>query len=141
MLTKAMVKKRLAFCRKYMYRHWTADQWRKVMFFDKSTFRIVNSRGDKVLRPKTVSRYKHQYTIPTVKHFASVMVWACFDGSQGMGGLNFLPINQTMTEDRYLKVLQYHLLPFMKIHKSTWFLQDGAPCHSSKLVMVRLKGR
>jgi transposase len=27
----------------------------------------------------------------------------------------------------------------MKIHKSTWFLQDGAPCHTSKLLMGRLK--
>jgi hypothetical protein len=27
----------------------------------------------------------------------------------------------------------------MKIHKSTWFLQDGALCHTSKLVMGRLK--
>jgi hypothetical protein len=57
-----------------MYMHWNADQWRKVMFSDESTFRIVNSRGAKVQRPKTVSRYKHQYTIPMVKHSASVMV-------------------------------------------------------------------
>ncbi len=105
------------------------------MFSDESTFRIVNSRGAKVQRPKTVSRYKHQYTIPMVKHSASVMVWACFGGSHRIGGLYFLPINQRMNGDRYLKVLQHHLLPLMKIHKSTWFLQDGAPCHSSKLLM------
>jgi transposase len=137
MLTKAMVKKRLSFCKKY--RHWTVDQWRKVMFSDESTFRIVNARGAKVRRPKTVSRYKHRYTIPTVKHSASVMVWACFSGSKGRGGLYFLPKNTTMNGERYLKVLKHHLLPFMKIHKSTWFLQDGAPCHTSKLVMGKLK--
>jgi hypothetical protein len=63
------------------------------MFSDESTYRIVNSRGAKVRRPKTVSWYKHQYTIPKVKQSASVMVWACFGGSQEMGGLFFLPIN------------------------------------------------
>jgi transposase len=109
------------------------------MFSDESTFRIVNSRGAKVRRPKTVSRYKHQYTIPTVKHSASVMVWACFSGSKERGGLYFLPKNTTMNGERYLKVLKHHLLPFMKIPKSSWFLQDGAPCHTSKLVMGRLK--
>jgi hypothetical protein len=137
MLTKAMVKKKDSFCRKY--RHWAFDQWRKVMFLDESTFRIVNSRGAKVRRPKTVSRYKHQYTITTVKHSASVMVWACFSGSKGRGGLYFLPKNTMMNGERYLKVLKHHLLPFMKIPKSSWFLQDGAPCHTSKLVMGRLK--
>ncbi len=27
----------------------------------------------------------------------------------------------------------------MKIHKCSWFLPDGAPCHTSKVVMGRLK--
>jgi hypothetical protein len=44
-----------------------------------------------------------------------------------------------MNGERYLNVLQHHLLPCMKIHKSTWFLQDGTLCHTSKLVMGRLK--
>jgi transposase len=67
------------------------------------------------------------------------MVWACFNSSQGSGGLYFLKKNQTMNGERYLKVLQHQLLPFTKIHKSTWFLQDGASCHTSNLVMGRLK--
>ncbi len=109
------------------------------MFSDESTFRIVNSRGAKARRPKTISQYKHRYTIPTVRYSASVMVWACFNSSQGSGGLYFLLKNQTMNGERYLKVLQHQLLPFTKIHKSTWFLQDGASCHTSNLVMGRLK--
>jgi hypothetical protein len=72
MLIKPIVKERLAFFRKC--RHWTADQWRKVMFPDKSTSWIVNARGVKVWWPKAISQYKHSYTILTVKHSASVMV-------------------------------------------------------------------
>ena len=32
LLTKAMMKKRVSFCKKYM--HWTMADWRKVMFSD-----------------------------------------------------------------------------------------------------------
>jgi hypothetical protein len=31
------------------------------------------------------------------------------------------------------------MLPFMKIHGAQFFLQDSAPCHTSKLVTNRLK--
>ncbi len=88
MLTKKMVKKRLAFCKKF--KHWREKDWRKVMYLDRLTFRFVNSRGAKVRRPSTVLRYKHRYTIPTVKHSARVMVYGCFSGSKGRGGLYFL---------------------------------------------------
>jgi hypothetical protein len=36
-------------------------------------------------------------------------------------------------------VLENHLLPFMELHKTQWFLQDRAHCHKSEVVMNRLK--
>jgi hypothetical protein len=108
------------------------------MFSDESAFRLVNSRGIKVRRISGISRYKQQY-IPTVKHSASVMVWGCFSGKRRRGGLYFLPKNCTMNGERYKTVLENHLLPFMRIHGAKFFLQEGAPCHTSKLVMKRLK--
>ena len=132
-----MVKKRLRFCRQY--RDWSAEQWNDVMFSDESTFRIVNPRSVTVRRPKTMSRYLQRYTVATVKHSASVMVWGCFSGKKGRGGLYFLPTNQTMNGQRYKEVLDSHLLPFMRIHNCRFFLQDGAPCHKSKVVMESLK--
>jgi hypothetical protein len=53
------------------------------MFSDESTFRLVNSRGMKVPRPSVLNRYKQRFTVPTVKHSASVMVWGCFSGTNG----------------------------------------------------------
>ncbi len=44
LLTPAMVKKRLRFCKKYV--NWTEEDWTDVMFSDESTFRIINSRGN-----------------------------------------------------------------------------------------------
>jgi hypothetical protein len=41
--------------------------------------------------------------------------------------------------EMYKNVLKKHLLPSMKKHKATFFLQDGAPCHTSKLVKNYLK--
>jgi transposase len=137
LLTEAMKRKRLAFARKY--RNWTSYEWRNVMFSDESTFSLVNSRSVTVRRSKTMCRYKHKFVVKTVKHSANVMVWGCFSGKMGRGGLYFLPKNCTMNGERYKKVLEDHLLPFMRIHKTTFFLQDGAPCHKSKLVMAFLK--
>jgi hypothetical protein len=44
-----------------------------------------------------------------------------------------------MIRDRYKKVLKDHLLPFMRIHRTSFFLQDGTPCHKRKLVIALLK--
>ena len=137
LLTEAMKRKRLAFARKY--KHWSEHDWRQVMFSDESTFALVNARSETTRRAKTVNRYKHRYVVKTVKHSASVMVWGCFSGKRGRGGLFFLPKNTTMNGERYKKVLEDHLLPFMRFHRCSFFLQDGAPCHKSKLVTARLK--
>ena len=40
-----------------------------------------------------------------------------------------------MNKEVYLEVLNDHLVPFMDIHGTTAFLQDGAPCHKAKKVM------
>ncbi len=72
MLTEKMVKYSLNFFKKF--RHWKEKQWRDIMFSDESNFRHVNSSGAKVRRPSFISRYKQRFTIPMVKHSASVKV-------------------------------------------------------------------
>jgi hypothetical protein len=41
-----------------------------------------------------------------------------------------------MNSDQYMATLNDKLFPFMNIHGGTHFLQDGAPCHTSKTVMA-----
>jgi hypothetical protein len=130
LLTAAMKKKRLAFAKKYI--DWTPEQWSRVMFSDESTFRCIRATKTKVRRPMGSDRYDSRYTVKTVKHPESLMVWGSFSGAVGRGGIFFLPKNTTMNSERYQQTLEDHLLPFMQIHQCTHFLQDGAPCHASK---------
>ena len=64
--------------------------WRKVMFCDESTSRLVLRAYKLVRRPSGVSRYYSRYIIWTVKHHKSVMVRGAFSGDKGRGGLYFL---------------------------------------------------
>jgi transposase len=130
LLTAGMKKKRLAFAQKY--KDWTNEQWSRVMFSDESTFRCIRATKTKVRRPMGSDRYDSRYTVKTVKHPASLMVWGSFSGAVGHGGLFFLSKNTTINSERYQQTLEDHLLPFMQIHQCTHFLQDGAPCHASK---------
>jgi transposase len=111
------------------------------MFRGESTFRTLHVVQRKVMRPLGSYRYSSRYTVKTRKHPDIVMVWACFTGDVGRGGLYFLPKNCTMNGKRYKDVLEHHLLPFMPIHGATHFLQDGAPCHTSKKVKEFLQAK
>jgi hypothetical protein len=104
-----MKKKRLAFAQ--YYKNWTTKQWSRVVFSDESTFRCI--RKTKVRRPMGSDRYDSRYTMKTVKHPESLMVWASFSGAVGCGGLFFLPKNTTMNSGRYQQTLEDNLLPFM----------------------------
>ena len=86
--------------------------WRKVMFCDESTSRLVLRGYKLVRRPSGVSRYDPGYIIKTVKHPESVMVRGAFSGDKGRWGLYFLPKNVTMRGDSYLSVLDHYMLPF-----------------------------
>ncbi|KAG7160129.1 Gastrula zinc finger protein XlCGF57.1-like 4 [Homarus americanus] len=132
LLTEAMKKKRLNFCKKY--EHWTSDDWKKVTFSDESTFRLVRGASKSVRRPKNVSRYSPKYTVKTVKHPDIVMVWGAFSGCEGRGDLYFLPKNVTMKGTNYIEVLRDHMLPFWPIHQCHKFMHDGAPAYKSKTV-------
>lgn len=132
LLTKVMKKKRVNFCKKY--KDWSPEQWKKVMFSDESTFRLVRGGSKVIRRPSYVSRYDPRYTVKTVKHPDSVMVWGAFSGNKGRGGLYFLPKNITMKSTNYIEVLREHLLTFWDIHECDFFMQDGAPAHKSKAV-------
>ena len=77
-------------------------------------------------------RYDPRFTIPTVKHAPSVMVWGGFS-NRGRAGLHFLPKGVTMNSVQYCQTLKDHCLPFMPLHHTSWLLQDSAPCHASKM--------
>ena len=113
LIIKVMMEKRILFCNIYM--HWTMVDWRKVMFCNEITSRLVLRGYKLVRRPSGVSRYDSRYIIKTMKHPKSVIVRGDFSGDKSRGGLYFIPKNVIMRGDSYLRVLDHHMLPFWDI--------------------------
>jgi transposase len=137
LLTKPMKLKRVKFAKQY--KDWTKEMWNSVMFSDESSFKCIRSTSNRVRRPIGANRYDPKYTVKTVKHPDSVMIWGCYSGNRGRGGLFFLPKKVMMNSERYIGVLKDKLLPSFEMHECQMFMQDGAPCHTSKKVMKWLE--
>ncbi len=84
------------------------------MFSNESTFRMLRVVQRKVRRPLGSYRYSSRYTIKTMKHPDSVMVWACFTGDVGRGGL-LRQVNGEKVEMRLL----YFALNITRISSAT----------------------
>ena len=107
-------------------------------------FKCIRSASTKVRRPLNSDRYDPRYTVKTVKHPAQVMVWGCFTGANGRGGLYFLPKGEMMNGATYKTVLEDHLLPFMTNFRATHCIQAAPPVTRqkwsllcSKIVLLR----
>ena len=69
------------------------------MFSDESTFQVFRVGSTKVRRLSSANRYDPRYTVPTVKHLQSVMVWGAFSSDKGRVELFILPKNVMMNGD------------------------------------------
>lgn len=136
-LTNNMKKKRLAFAKKY--ESWGEEEWGKVLFSDESSVQQFVVRKRHVRRPSG-KRFVERFTIPTVKHPPSQMVWGSMS-KYGTAGLYFLPVGTTMNGEKYLNLLKNHLDIPNGSHGCTVFMHDGAPCHRAAHVRTYLKMR
>lgn len=101
---------------------------------------VGSSGGVRVRRKVGSDIFAEKYTVKTVKHSSSIMVWACFSYTD-KSSLYFLPHSTTVNAKRYLKVLELHLPKALKFTRSRNFLQDKAPPHIAKSVQNYLKSR
>ena len=129
-LTEAMKKKRLDFAKRHA--DWNTEMWKRVLFSDESSVSQFSVRKYRVWRPAG-ARHEEKYTLPTVKHPPSQMVWGAMS-SMGTAGLYFLPPGTTMNGEKYVNLLKSKLDIHMTIHNCQIFMHDGAPCHRSKMV-------
>ena len=105
------------------------------MFFNESNFQVFKMGYTTVQCPRSSDHFDSRYTVLTVvKHLQSAMVWGCFSGEKGRGGLYFLPNNKKMNADLYLQVLEDHMLNFYNIYSSEVFMHNSAPCHKARKV-------
>ncbi len=113
---------------------WTVSKWKSVLWSDESKFDIlIGNHGCRVLRAKEEGDLPACYQ-RSVQKPASLMVWGCIS-AYGMGSLHVL--EGTMNAERYIKVLEQHMLP------SRWclFQQDNAKTHTAAITTAWLRSR
>lgn len=136
------VKKRLAWAKSH--KHWTTDDWRKVIWSDESKFTLFQTTGKSYVRRRAGEAHLPECIVPTVKHGGgNVMVWGCFRAGK-KGKLHW--IKDTMDQHVYANLLQHQFLPSAKSLaeefgglKNTPVQQDNDPKHSSKLCDAKFK--
>ena len=114
-------------------RHWTADQWLKVMWSDESRFSLFPKCGKVYVRRRPGEEFHRQCLKPTVKRSGgSIMVWGCVSGA-GMGKLKRL--QGKLDTEAYYRILRHQMGPSMKLQggrESFIFMQDNAHVHTAK---------
>lgn len=131
LLTPRHIANRLSFAKKYL--QWPIEKIRSILWSDESVFTVSGTQFARVRRPKGSDRYDPKYTVKTVKHPDSVMIWGAFT-YYGVGNLVFFEKGESVNSERYLELLYDNLEECYVKCKAECFMQDGAPCHTSKKV-------
>ena len=130
-LTAAMKVKGLEFASNHQ--HWTAEQWVRVLFCDESPSNSLwFERGSSVDQQQTAKRFDERCTIPTVELPPNQMVWGVMSRN-GIAAVSFLPPGTTLNEPKYVQMLSEKLKLHQQVHNCQIFMQDGTPCHCSKV--------
>ena len=88
--------------------------------------------GKKNVRRPVGKRFEERYTILTMKHPPSQIIWWAFS-RYGTASLYFLPPGNTLNCFRYVDLLKEKLKMRMNIYQSIVCMLDGASCHCSKV--------
>lgn len=129
LLSKANIKKRLEWA--LAHRHWTKEDWRRVLWTDESPF-VLRFRGKKRVWRMHNERFKSECLLPSVKHDKKINVWGCFCAS-GVGRLHL--IKGIMDTNIYLSIMEEPMLHSADLlfGRENWhFQQDNDPKHTSK---------
>lgn len=135
--SEAEIRKRLAFAEGY--KHWTPEQWSKVLFSDEKCFYGKGFCGRTFVRREMGTASDPENCVTKTAHPVKVNVWGCFSAA-GPGYAHIF--YDKMDSELYHKILSDHLLGVAKRDfkapppaVAQWhFLQDNAPMHKSKIV-------
>ncbi len=112
---------------------WTVSKCKIVLWSDKSKFDIlVGNHRRRVLQAKEEGDLPACYQ-RSVQKPVSLMAWVCIS-AYGMGSLHVL--KGTMNAERYIKVLEQHMLP----SRGRVFQQDKAKPHTAAITTAWLRG-
>ncbi len=120
---------------------WTVSKWKRVLWSDESKLDIlVENHGRRVLRAKEEGDLPACLQHSVLKP-ASLMVWGC-TSAYGMGCLHVL--EGTMNAERYIKVLEQHMLPSRQClfqGRPCVFQQDNAKPYTAAIITAWLHSR
>ena len=122
----------------YEHRHWTKEQWRKVLWSDESPFELRCRRRFMVWR-RPEERYHPKNCKGTVKHDKKIQVWGCF-AAHGVGNLYRVP--GILDQHGYHSILQWQMKPSVQRlfpTKDCIFQQDNDPKHTARSIRTYLE--
>ena len=124
--------KRLAYHKRHKL--WSVNDWKDVIFSDESKFNFFHSDGRVKVWRQAHERYHPDCTANTIKGFGgSLMFWGCIT-FQKLGPL--IEVKSTLNSENYISNILDPFLTFWRKfrRKKKVFMQDNAPCHTSKRV-------
>ena len=110
---------------------WTAEDWLNHIFSDETSVQIGGNKKIYVWRKADEKDRPHLVPKKARSGVIKVMMWGSIT-SKGKGIL--LPVNGSITSEKYCQVLQDGLLPVIDWYYPDGdfiFVHDNAPCHSS----------
>jgi len=126
------------------HRHWTKEDWRRVIFTDESSFEVGKPSGRILVRRRVGEEFKEECVMPTFKSGRS--------SSNNWGGIYFnrrselvcLRGQGRMTAVKYSDLILHKALKTTYIEaqdaredsKTMLVAEDNAPCHTAKLCKV-----
>jgi len=117
-------------------RRFWREEWHNVIWSDESRFVLFQNDSHHWVWRRPHEKYDVDCLLPTVKQGSpGVMVWGCF--------INDTPgplviIEETVNAQKYLQILENHLLPFLTSlddEKAYIFQDDNASVHRAKVVI------
>ena len=140
--TPAQVQKRFAFADGY--KHWTVDQWSKVLFSDEKCFYGKGFCGQTWVRREIGTALEPDNCVNKTAHPVKLNVWACFCA----GGQGYIYIfNENLDAALMKRILDENLVPSAHLHFASdppeqWFLlHDNDKKFHSRLVQELLHRR
>ena len=131
------LRKRIEFARQY--RHWSLEQWKKVLWSDESPYHLRFKNRQYVWRSGS-EKFLPRCLQGTVKHEKKVMVWGCFSWN-GVGSL--YRVKGIMKKEQYRQILIHHMRPSAsRLHGNDYIFQhDNDPKHTSNVIKNYLQNQ